>query len=231
MDRLASTAAPSSTTKGAITINNPKAAEAITLAAGWVGKVTPDGVLNYGEEEARGVFQSGNAAFMRNWPYAWAAGNSADSRSRARSACRPAQGRTRRQDHRHARRLAARRLEILEEPELAADLVMFLTSKEEQKRRAVGELSADHRGALRGSGRAQGLALLGSLLATFKPDGGPPGRRRHHPRAGRRTRMCGCWWCPAPPASGSRLRPRAWTRSSRTSGPSGASPAAPCAWA
>ena len=57
---------------GKITINNPKAAEALDWAASLIGKVAPEGVLNYSEEEARGVFQSGNAVFMRNWPYAWA---------------------------------------------------------------------------------------------------------------------------------------------------------------
>jgi len=44
-----------------------------------VNTITPKGVLNYGEEEARGVFQSGNAVFMRNWPYAWNLANSPDS--------------------------------------------------------------------------------------------------------------------------------------------------------
>src|SRR5690606_11371827 len=56
---------------GAVTINNPHAKKALTLAASWIGTITPRGALNYMEEEARGVFQTGNAAFLRNWPYAW----------------------------------------------------------------------------------------------------------------------------------------------------------------
>ncbi len=64
---------------GKVTINNSKAADALRLAASWVGTIAPDGVLTYAEEEARGVFQSGNAAFMRNWPYAWSLVNSKDS--------------------------------------------------------------------------------------------------------------------------------------------------------
>ncbi len=56
---------------GKITIDNPAAAKALNRAAGWVGKISPQGVLNYSEEESRGVFQSGDAVFMRNWPYAW----------------------------------------------------------------------------------------------------------------------------------------------------------------
>jgi trehalose/maltose transport system substrate-binding protein len=64
---------------GKITIDNPNAAKAVDLAAGWVGKISPEGVLNYAEEESRGVFQSGNAVFMRNWPYAWSLSQGADS--------------------------------------------------------------------------------------------------------------------------------------------------------
>src|ERR671911_812541 len=65
--------------EGAITINNDNAAAALELAASWVGDIAPEGVLNYAEEESRGVFQSGNAVFMRNWPYAWALANAPDS--------------------------------------------------------------------------------------------------------------------------------------------------------
>lgn len=57
---------------GEISVNNEKAAEALDLAASWVGGISPEGVLNYAEEDARGVFQSGNAVFMRNWNYAYA---------------------------------------------------------------------------------------------------------------------------------------------------------------
>jgi len=64
---------------GTISINNEKAAAAITEAASWVNTISPPGVLSYGEEESRGVWQLGNAAFMRNWPYAYSLGNAADS--------------------------------------------------------------------------------------------------------------------------------------------------------
>ncbi len=34
--------------------------------------VTPPGVTNYLEEDTLRVFQNGNSAFLRNWPYVWA---------------------------------------------------------------------------------------------------------------------------------------------------------------
>jgi trehalose/maltose transport system substrate-binding protein len=64
---------------GSISINNPNAARALEAAASWVGTIAPKGVLAYQEEEARGVWQTGNAAFMRNWPYAYGLGNGDDS--------------------------------------------------------------------------------------------------------------------------------------------------------
>ena len=73
-------------TEGHVTIDNPSAARALDRAASWVGTITPKGVLNYTEEEARGIFQSGNAAFMRNWPYAWSLSQSAESPVRGKVA-------------------------------------------------------------------------------------------------------------------------------------------------
>jgi trehalose/maltose transport system substrate-binding protein len=64
---------------GTISINNPQAAAAVEMAKGWVGTISPPGVLAYQEEEARGVWQTGNSVFMRNWPYAYSVGNGEDS--------------------------------------------------------------------------------------------------------------------------------------------------------
>lgn len=64
---------------GTISINNPQAAAALEMARSWVGTISPPGILAYQEEESRGVWQTGNAVFMRNWPYAYALGNSESS--------------------------------------------------------------------------------------------------------------------------------------------------------
>jgi trehalose/maltose transport system substrate-binding protein len=123
---------------GEITINNPKAIAAFELAGSWVGDITPDGVLNYAEEEARGVFQSGNAVFMRNWPYAWGLGNSADSpvKGKIGVTALPKGG----PDGKNTGTLGGWQLSVSKysaNPEIAADLVMYLTSEAEQKRRAI----------------------------------------------------------------------------------------------
>jgi trehalose/maltose transport system substrate-binding protein len=123
---------------GKITISNPKAADAVAWAATTVGTISPEGVLNYSEEEARGVFQSGNAIFMRNWPYAWALGQAPDSavKDKIGVAALPAGG----PDGKKTGTLGGWQLAVSaysRHPDIATDLVRYLTSKEEQKRRAI----------------------------------------------------------------------------------------------
>jgi trehalose/maltose transport system substrate-binding protein len=64
---------------GVITINNENAVNAIETAASWVDTISPPGVTGFQEEDARNLFQAGNSAFMRNWPYAYSLGQSDDS--------------------------------------------------------------------------------------------------------------------------------------------------------
>lgn len=123
---------------GEITINSPKAIEAINTAASWIDTISPKGVLSYGEEEARGTFQLGNAVFMRNWPYAWALSQAEDSavKGKVGVAALPKGG----DAGQHAAALGGQQLAVSKyskHPAAAVDLVLYLTSEAEQKRRAI----------------------------------------------------------------------------------------------
>jgi trehalose/maltose transport system substrate-binding protein len=123
---------------GKVTVNNAKSAQALRLAASWIGTISPRGVLNYAEEEARGAFQSGQAVFMRNWPYAWALANSPDSpvRGKVGVAALPAGG----PDGKRTGTLGGWHLAVSRysgHPREAVDLVLYLTGPEEQKRAAL----------------------------------------------------------------------------------------------
>lgn len=58
--------------EGVVSIDNANAVAALERAAGWVGTISPNEVTTFTEEGSRSVWQQGNAAFMRNWPYAFA---------------------------------------------------------------------------------------------------------------------------------------------------------------
>jgi len=65
-----------------ITVNNPKAAKALALAASWINSaspIAPPSVLHFTEEETHQWFKDGKAVFMRNWPYALELVNTNDS--------------------------------------------------------------------------------------------------------------------------------------------------------
>jgi len=64
---------------GKVTVNNKDAIDMTNRAKGWIGNIAPRDVTSFIEDDARNVFQGGNAMFMRNWPYAYAAGNASDS--------------------------------------------------------------------------------------------------------------------------------------------------------
>jgi trehalose/maltose transport system substrate-binding protein len=121
---------------GVITINNENAIEVVDQAAGWVGTISPPGVTGWGEEEARAVWQAGNAAFMRNWPYAYSLGQADDSVIRDQFDVSPLPA----GKGSPAATLGGWQLAVSaysEHPEQAADLAFFMASEEQQKVRAI----------------------------------------------------------------------------------------------
>jgi len=66
---------------GAATLADDATVEAVQFMADLIhdAGVTPPLVTTLDEESARHIFQSGRAVFMRNWPYAWALLNAAES--------------------------------------------------------------------------------------------------------------------------------------------------------
>ncbi|WP_370678272.1 ABC transporter substrate-binding protein [Pleomorphomonas sp. PLEO] len=125
---------------GDISINNEKAAKALDTVKGWVGTISPPGVLAYQEEEARGVWQTGNAVFMRNWPYAYALGNGEDSAVKGKFGVSPLPAAT--AGDKPAATLGGWNFAVSKyskNPDEAIKLALFLGSKEVQKNRAIDQ--------------------------------------------------------------------------------------------
>ena len=56
---------------GRAVVNSEECVDALVLLINCLKNASTKSVLNYSEEEARGLFQAGNALFMNSWPYAW----------------------------------------------------------------------------------------------------------------------------------------------------------------
>jgi trehalose/maltose transport system substrate-binding protein len=65
---------------GKVTINNAKARQILDAFAAQIGKVTPQGVTTYQEDQTEHAFDNGDAAFARNWPYQYGIGAGAGSK-------------------------------------------------------------------------------------------------------------------------------------------------------
>lgn len=127
--------------KGKVVIDSSQAVQALQFMVDLIykHKITPEGVVTYMEEDARRVFQKGEAVFMRNWPYAWALLNSDDSPVKGKVGVAPlplGPG------GRGAATLGGWNLGInkfssKEEKEAAKKLIKFLTSYEQQLYKAI----------------------------------------------------------------------------------------------
>ena len=82
---MASVGYGSNPSNGVVGLNQPAGIEAAAWLRQLITKgISPQAVTNFAEQEALQSFKVGDAAFMRNWPYAWAELQKSDSRVRAR---------------------------------------------------------------------------------------------------------------------------------------------------
>jgi trehalose/maltose transport system substrate-binding protein len=122
---------------GKVTLDNPNAAAALDRAAGWIGTISPKGVTGFGEEDSRNMWQAGNAAFMRNWPYAYSLGNGKDSAIKGKFDVAPLPGG---KAGSGAACLGGWQLAVSKyskNPDIAADFLFFMVNAENQKHRAI----------------------------------------------------------------------------------------------
>jgi len=136
-------------------------------------QISPPWVATADEETARHVFAQGEAIFMRNWPYAWALLNAEDSpvRGRVRVASLPGSGK-----HAGVPTLGGWHLGINRfspHPDLAWQLLSFLSSEEAQTRLAVAGGLNPSRTSIYADPRAQqedpALKLFFSLFQSAQP--------------------------------------------------------------
>jgi trehalose/maltose transport system substrate-binding protein len=118
-----------------ISVNNPQAVRAWQRAAHWVGSISPPGVVGYREWDSLNVWVAGDAAFMRNWPSAYADSQSPGSpiRNKFDTALLPG-GKAGRVGTLGGWGLAISRFSP--HPREALELVRYLTSKDVQKKRS-----------------------------------------------------------------------------------------------
>jgi trehalose/maltose transport system substrate-binding protein len=161
---------------GKVSVKNPNAAKALRTAASWVGSISPSAVLNYAEEEARGVFQAGNAVYMRNWPYAWSLSQAEGSpvAGKVGVTVLPKGGAS----GKNAATLGGQVLAVSKytrHADVAADLVLYMTSAQVQKERAIkGSFNPTIASLYKDADILKASPFMGELLGVFSNATGRP---------------------------------------------------------
>jgi trehalose/maltose transport system substrate-binding protein len=153
---------------GTISINNEMTVTALERAKAWIGTISPPGVTGFMEEDARRMWQTGNAAFMRNWPYAYVLGNAEDSPIKGKIGVSPLPGQ---EEGQSAAALGGWQLAVSkysENPEVAAQVVLTLAGAAEQKRRAIqGSLNPTIMSLYQDPDVLEAVPFFGSLYDVF----------------------------------------------------------------
>lgn len=71
-------------------LDQPQAIQAVEFLRSVIEQgISPPGVTTYREEETKRLFVSGEAAFLRNWPYVWSSANENNSKIKGKVGIKP----------------------------------------------------------------------------------------------------------------------------------------------
>jgi multiple sugar transport system substrate-binding protein len=116
-------------------LDRPEAIQAVKFLRSTVDQgISPPGVTNYIEEDTRQIFQSGQAVFLRSWPYVWPLANADKSPVKGKIGIMPLVGTP---GHPGGSCLGGWGLGIAKtskHPKEALTAIRFLTSADAQKR-------------------------------------------------------------------------------------------------
>jgi trehalose/maltose transport system substrate-binding protein len=125
-------------TNGRATVNSDAVLKATMFLLDCLNSICSRSVLNYSEEDARSMFQSGNAVFMRNWPYAWSLLNDSGTAVAGKVGVIPIPPSI--SDGKSSGVLGGWFMAVSKyskHKKLAADLIKFLTSRDQQRLRSA----------------------------------------------------------------------------------------------
>jgi multiple sugar transport system substrate-binding protein len=121
---------------GEPSLDSPEALEAVAWMRSLIRDgISPKAVTNYSESESLQAFKAGDAALMRNWPYAWAELQKPDSAVRGQVGVTLMVSN---EGDRSAATLGSWGLSLLkgsDHPEAVIEAIRFLTSREAQRER------------------------------------------------------------------------------------------------
>ena len=121
---------------GEPSLDSPEALEAVAWMRSLISEgISPKAVTNYSESESLQAFKAGDAALMRNWPYAWAELQKPDSAVRGQVGVTLMVSN---EGDRSAATLGSCGLSLLkgsDHPEAVIEAIRFLTSREAQRER------------------------------------------------------------------------------------------------
>lgn len=128
------------TADGRVAVDSPRAVAALSwMRSQFANRVAPPETLTWHEEEARFAFQNGNAAFLRNWPYAYPLLAGSGSRVAGRYAVAPMPAAAGAEGGRPTAALGGAQLAInaySDQPAEAWALIAYLTAPEQMLERA-----------------------------------------------------------------------------------------------